>query len=121
MSLRAARSRAISSIDPLKSMPMTEQFFGYSDRLMPVPTPTSSTRSPGWMSMRSIACSRPGCKRGPEGDVIHLGQLVVDPFDEIVLDGGHRQRAGRGVRPGDEFILANRLFDRIRASDPSMS
>ena len=50
--LRAMRSRAFSSIELDRSMPVTEQSRGYSAALMPVPTPTSSTRSPGLIAIR---------------------------------------------------------------------
>ena len=30
-----------------------------------------------------------GVERGAENEVVDLGELVVDAFDEIVLDGGH--------------------------------
>ena len=72
---------------------------------MPVPTPTSSTRSRGWMFIRWMAWSRPGWRVGPEEQVVDLGELVVDRFDEVVLDGGSRQGPGRGVRAGDQFIF----------------
>ena len=52
MPLRAIRSRAFSSIDPEKSMPVTEHVRGYNAALMPVPTPTSSTRSLGPIFIR---------------------------------------------------------------------
>ena len=38
---------------------------GYIPRLMPVPTPTSSTWVPGRMRIFSIASMRPGCRVGP--------------------------------------------------------
>src|SRR6185295_15729223 len=52
MSLRATRSRAFSSMDPDRSIPVTMQSRGYSPALIPVPTPTSSTRSPGRIPIR---------------------------------------------------------------------
>ena len=45
------------------------------------------------MSIRSIACEAAGMQRRAENEVVDLRELVVDACDEIVLDGGHRQRA----------------------------
>ena len=71
---------------------------------MPVPTPTSSTRSPGWMSIRSIASKPAGMQRRTEDEVVDLRELLVDACDEIVLDGRHRQRARGGVGPDTSFV-----------------
>ena len=46
-----------------------------------------------------------GMERRTEEQVVDLGELVVDRFDEIVLDGGSRQGPGRGVRAGHQFIF----------------
>ena len=106
--MRATRSRAFSSIEPDKSMPVTVQSRGYSAALMPVPMPTSSTRSPGLMPMRCIACMRPGCSVGPEREVVDEGEILVDPRDEIVLDRGDRQRARRRVG-ADVLVVSGRM------------
>ena len=44
-------------------------------------------------------------ERGSEEQVVDFGELVVDAFDEIVLDGRGRKRPGRGVRAGDQLIF----------------
>ena len=59
-SFRQTRSWAFSSIELDRSMPTTEQSTGYRLALMPVPTPTSSTRSPGRIFIRRMASTRPG-------------------------------------------------------------
>ena len=43
-----------------RTVTVTDAWRGYSDRLIPVPTPTSRTRSPGWIFITWIARSRPG-------------------------------------------------------------
>ena len=107
--LRATRSRAFSSIELDRSMPVTEQSRGYSAALMPVPTPTSSTRSPGLMPIRWIASHAAGVQRRAEREVVDRRELLVDAGDEIVLDGGDRQRARRGVGPEDLFGFARTM------------
>src|SRR5690606_6110596 len=47
---RATRARAFSSISRETSMPVTRTPGGYIGSESPVPTPTSSTRSPGWQA-----------------------------------------------------------------------
>src|ERR1700688_1618911 len=42
-------------------------------------------------------------KRRTEPQVVPAGLLLVDAFDEIGFDGGHRQRSGRRV--GSEIIV----------------
>src|SRR6185436_16180948 len=95
--LRSTRSRAFSSIGLDRSMPVTEQSDGYNAALMPVPTPTSSTRSPAGMERRA------------ERDVVEPGDVLVDARDEIVVDDAHGQCASRGVGP-DNFVAFTRLM-----------
>ena len=87
-------------------MPVTVQSRGYSDRLMPVPTPTSSTRSPACDAHPLDRLHAAGMQRRAEGEVVDLGELVVDALDEVVLDGGHRQRARGRVGSGNQVFFA---------------
>jgi hypothetical protein len=45
-----------------------------------------------------------GMQRRSKGDVVDLGQLVVDALDEIVFDSGDRQGARCRIRPGNELV-----------------
>ena len=103
--------------------------------LMPVPTPTSSTRSPGRMPIRWIACTRPGCRRRPEGEVVDRRELLVDARRRSrSRPRRHRQRARRRVGPENLFInrptavdvqnqmhIAERLYIRQLQRSPSMT
>jgi len=40
-----------------------------------------------------------------EGEVVDSGELLVDPLDEVVLDGGHRQRLRRGIARRDHSLV----------------
>ena len=77
---------------------------------MPVPTPTSSTRSPGRMPIRLNRLHAAGMERRTEREVVDRGELLVDPVDEIVLDGRDRQRP-RG-RVGPNHLLVSRRDGR---------
>ena len=69
------------------------QLDGYIERLMPVPTPTSSTESPGRIVHLLDGLDAPGVERRAENEVVDVGQFLVDPRDEVVLDNRDRQRA----------------------------
>ena len=57
-----------------------------------------------------------GVQGRPEGDVVDAGELLVDPLDERVLDGGRRQRPGGGVATEELFC---RTFAEQGHSGPS--
>ena len=107
--MRATRSRAFSSIGLDRSMPVTEQSRGYSAALMPVPTPTSSTRSPGLMRHPLNRVHAAGMQRRTERDVVEPGDVLVDASDEIVVDDAHGQRASRGVGPDNFFAFTRAM------------
>ena len=44
-------------------------------------------------------------QRRTEDEVVDRRELLVDAVDEVVLDGRHRQRARRGVRPADDLVV----------------
>ena len=44
-------------------------------------------------------------ERRSEEQVVDFGELVVDTFDEIVLDGRGRERPGRDVRARDQLLF----------------
>ena len=69
-----------------------------------MPTPTSSTRSPG-LDIHPLNRLKPaGMQRRSEGEVVDLGELVVDPFDEIIFDGRDGKRPGRDIGARDQFV-----------------
>ena len=47
-----------------------------------------------------------GVKGGTERQVIDFGQLVVNAFDEVVLDGGDRQGTRRRVGARHHLVFA---------------
>ena len=109
MPLRAMRSRAFSSIEPDRSMPVTEQSRGYRPALMPVPTPTSSTRSPGPDAHPLDRLHPAGVERRTEREVVDRRELLVDAVDEVVLDRRDRQRP-RGRIGSDELLVLGRTL-----------
>ena len=54
-------------------------------------------------------------ERGTEGQVVNLGNLVVDAFDEVILDSGNRQRACGSV--GAEISVFS--FEQRHSRAPS--
>ena len=72
---------------------------------MPVPTPTSSTRSSRLDVHPLDGLQTSGVERRSEEQVVDLGELVVDTFDEIVLDCRGRECPGRGIRPCDQLLV----------------
>ena len=64
---------------------------------MPVPTPTSSTESPRLDVHLADGFEAAGVERGTEDEVVDVGELLVDPLDEIVLDNRDRERPRRRV------------------------
>ena len=73
---------------------------------MPVPTPTSSTRSLAGDAHALDGLQPAGMQRRAEGEVVDLRELVVDALDEIVLDSSDRERTRASVRSGDEVFVA---------------
>ena len=65
-------------------------------------------------------------ERGAERQVVDLGELLVDAFNEVVLDGGDRQGAGADI--GSEIIFAleqghrgSSLWARLPGLNPDLT
>ena len=104
MPLRATRSRAFSSIESDRSMPVTAQSRGYSAGV-DAGADADLEHAIARLDAHALDRLQPaGVQRGTEGEVVHRGEVLVNAGDEVVLDGSDRQRAGGRVGPRELFV-----------------